>query len=278
MPGLALPLPYPNTNAPMITLGGNSGLSAETSDSFTLGGVLQPAFLPGFDLTVDYWDIKIDNVITAVPYLNILNLCVDSATGPDSFYCGLINRNASGQIVMIQASNYNLAAQRARGIDIGANYRHRIGEGMLRMGLNGTYLLEQTTVATRGTRGVDYVGQWNYPRFKATMMLDYSIGQVSFGMNNRFISRGKFDVTDASAETRDPNHVPAYVYTDLTLQVRPNERFGITFGVKNVSNVGVFGPLRDTAPGPNSSGGVQTGSAYYDAIGRYFFAKVDINF
>ncbi|QJU59928.1 TonB-dependent receptor [Sphingomonas sp. AP4-R1] len=278
MPGLTLPLPYPNTNAPQITLGGNTGLSAETSNSFTLGGVVQPKFLRGFDLTVDYWDIKIDNVITAVPYLNILNLCVDSASGPDSFYCGLIQRNAAGQIVMIQASNYNLAAQRARGIDIGANYRHRIGSGMLRMGLNGTYLLEQTTVASRGRAGVDYSGQWNYPRFKATMMLDYSIGKFSFGVNTRFISRSQFDLTDASAETRDPGHVPAYVYNDLTVQFRPTDKYGLTFGVKNVSNVGIFGPLQDTAPGPNSSGGAQTGAGYYDAIGRYAFVKLDVNF
>ena len=149
---------------------------------------------------------------------------------------------------------------------------------MLQLGFNGTYLLEQTTVASRGTTGIDYAGQWNNPRFKATLTTSYSIGKVSLGLNTRFISRSVFDVTDASPETRDPSHVPAYVYNDLTVQLRPTEKYSLTLGVKNVSNVEIFGPLRDTAPGPNSSGGVQTGAAYYDAVGRYFFAKVDVNF
>lgn len=278
LPGLSLPLPFPNTNAPQINLGGNPELTPETSKSLTLGAVFQPRFLPGFDLTVDYFDIKIDSVITAVPYLSILNLCVDSASGIDSFYCDLITRNSTGQIVSIQAENYNQAELRARGIDVGASYRHLVGPGLLHIGFNGTYLLEQTSVATQGTTGVDFAGQWTNPRFKGTLFTNYTLGKVTIGLNTRFISRSVFNVTDSSAETRDPSHVPAYVYNDLTVQVRPTERYGLTLGVKNISNVGIFGPLRDTAPGPNSSGGVQTGSAFYDAIGRYFFAKVDVKF
>lgn len=278
LPNLSLPLPFPNTNAPQINLGGNPDLTPETSKSLTLGAVLQPKFLPGFDLTVDYFDIKIDDVITAVPYLNILNLCVDSASGVDTFYCDLITRNASGQIVSVEAANYNLARLRARGIDIGANYRRSIGPGSLQIGLNGTYLLEQTTVATRGTAGVDFAGQWTNPEIKATLFTNYAIGIFTIGLNTRFVSRSDFNVTDASAETRNFRRVPAYVYNDLTLQIRPTDRYGLTFGVKNISNVGIFAPLRDTGPGPNSSGGTQTGSAYYDAIGRYLFAKVDVRF
>jgi iron complex outermembrane recepter protein len=278
LPGLSLPLTYPNTNAPTILLGGNPGLTPETSNSFTLGGVFQPKFLPGLDLTVDFWNIKIKNVITAIPYTSILNLCADSSSGINNFYCSLISRNASGQIVAIQASNYNLALLKARGIDFGLNYHREVGPGLLQLGLNGTYLLSQTNIGSPGTDAVDYAGQWNYPRLRGTLMTNYSIGKFTFGLNTRFISRSVFDVTDASPETRDPNHVPAYVYNDLTVQFRPTQRYSLTFGVKNISNVGIFGPLQDTAPGPNSSGGVQTGAAYYDAVGRYFFAKVDVNF
>jgi iron complex outermembrane recepter protein len=45
-----------------------------------------------------------------------------------------------------------------------------------------------------------------------------------------------------------------------------------------VTDVGIFAPLRNTGASPNSSGGVQTGAGYYDAIGRYFFAKIDVSF
>lgn len=279
LPGVALPLPYPNTNAPTILLGGNPNLTPEKSDSLTLGAVFQPRFLPGVDLTVDYFDIKIDNAITAVPYLTILNLCVDSSTGADSFYCGLVSRNTTnGQIVTIQANNYNLASLRSKGIDVGANYRLPVGPGQLRLGFNGTYLLDQTTVGSPGVAGIDFSGQWNYPRFKATLFTNYAIGKFNVGLNSRYISRSTFDVTDASSETRSPNRVPAYFINDVTLQFRASDRYAFSLGVKNVGDVGTFGPLQDTGPGPNSSGGPQTGAAYYDAIGRYFFAKVDVRF
>lgn len=278
LPGLALPLPYPNTNAPTIYLGGNPKLTPETSDSFTFGAVVRPRIVPGFDLTVDYWDIRIANVITALPYLNILNLCVDSTSGIDNFYCSLIHRNATGQIISILADNYNLARQRARGIDIGVNYRGKLGLGQVRITFDGTYLLEQTTIGSPGTDAIDYAGQWNYPRFRATLMATYSIGSLTFGLNTRFISRSVFDVTDASPETRDPYRVPAYVTNDVMIQFRPSPKYSLSFGVRNIGNVGIFGPLQDTAPGPNSSGGAQTGAAYYDPVGRSFFAKVDLNF
>jgi hypothetical protein len=62
------------------------------------------------------------------------------------------------------------------------------------------------------------------------------------------------------------------------LQIRPADRFRLTIGVKNVSNTQIFAPLRDTAPGPHGSGGVSTGAAYYDPVGRYFFTKIDMDF
>lgn len=278
LPGVALPLPYPNSNAPTIYLGGNEALTPETSNSFTLGAVLQPTGLRGFDLTIDYWDIRIDNVITASPYLNILNLCADSGTGIDNFYCGLIERSANGQIVSVSAKNYNLAAQRARGIDIGLEVRRELGAGRLRLHLNGTYLIEQTNVGSPNTDAIDYAGQWNYPKVRAVLTSEYSVGRVTLGLNTRFIGRSRFDVTDASQETRDPSHVPAYFYNDVIVRFRASERFSLTLGVMNVGDAGIYGPLQNTAPNPNSSGGVQTGAAYYDPVGRYAFAKIDLRF
>ena len=269
---------YPNLNVPVINLGGNPNLTPEKSNSYTFGAVFQPKFLRGFDLTVDCWNIDISNVITALPYLSILNLCVDSPAGINNLYCSLINRNAAGQIVTVQANTYNLAALGARGIDIGANLRRPIGSGLLRLGFNGTYLLKQTVLGNQGVTGINYAGEWNYPRFKATLLTDYAVGKFTFGLNTRFISRSVYDVTDASPETRSPHHVPAYIYNDLTVRFRPTNRYALTFGVKNISDVGIFGPLQDTGPGPNSSGGAQMGAAYYDPIGRYFFAKIDLNF
>jgi iron complex outermembrane receptor protein len=278
LPGVSLPLPNPNLNAPVVYSGGNPELTPETSNSFTLGAVLQPKFLRGFDLTVDYWDIRINDIITSLSYTTILNSCVDSPGGPNRVYCQFVQRNADGTVDYVHAQYANLAGQHARGIDFGANYRAPLGGGQVRVGLSGTWLLEQTTTAQLGGAGIDYAGQWNYPRFRATLATSYSRGKVTFGVTSRVISKSVYSVTDASPETRDPAEVPAYLYNDVMVQIRPAERFRLTIGVKNVSDTQIFAPLQDTAPGPHGSGGVATGAAYYDPIGRYFFTRIDLDF
>jgi outer membrane receptor protein involved in Fe transport len=74
-----------------INFGGNPNLKAETSKSITVGGVLQPRFLPGFSLSVDYFDIEVEDVITSVGALTILQQCVDQPTINNPF-CGAFQR------------------------------------------------------------------------------------------------------------------------------------------------------------------------------------------
>ncbi len=281
LPGVTLPLVNPNSNAPVIYGGGNPNLKPESSNSYTLGAVFQPTFVHGLDFTVDYWNIKITNAITALPYTTILNACVDSTGGPNPVYCNLIQRDAQGNVVSVTANYQNLASERSRGIDFGMNYRTRLGDGAFRASLNATYLLKELLVAQAGKAGVDYAGEWDNPHFKFTLMTEYTLGKVTFGVNTRFISRSKYDATQPDSFYQYP-HIPAYVYNDLTLTVRPTEKYNISLGVKNVSGVQVPFELRQFNYAPHLSGsnfGVfNAAGGYYDVIGRYLFVKVGVDF
>lgn len=273
------PLPNPNVNAPRVYSGGNPELTPETSNSFTAGVVLRPRFLPGFDLTADYWDIKIDNVITSISYTSIMNNCVSASGGPDEAYCRFVHRDpATGEVDFVQAQYANLAGLRGRGIDIGANFRAPLGRGKIRLGFAGTYLLEQTTISQIGNAGNDNAGAWNNPRFKGTLMASYAIGKVTFGVNARMISAAKYSATAQSDETYERSRIPAYFYNDATINYQATDKFALSFGVKNITDTMPPIMLRDNAASPHQTAGINTGLAYYDAIGRYFFAKVDVSF
>jgi outer membrane receptor protein involved in Fe transport len=60
-----------------ILSGSNPDLKAETSKSLTVGAVSTPRFLPGFDVTVDYYDINVHKVISAPTAQQIVNSCYD---------------------------------------------------------------------------------------------------------------------------------------------------------------------------------------------------------
>ena len=64
---------------------GNPDLSEETADTVTIGLVLQPSFLPAFDLTLDYWDISIEDAIAAVTPQDIVNSCYQGESLNENF-------------------------------------------------------------------------------------------------------------------------------------------------------------------------------------------------
>ncbi|MEE4538280.1 MAG: TonB-dependent receptor, partial [Erythrobacter sp.] len=55
------------------SLGGNPNLFEETSDTYTVGVVLEPRFLPGLTVTADYFDITIEDAIITLAFQDSLN-------------------------------------------------------------------------------------------------------------------------------------------------------------------------------------------------------------
>ncbi|GGX61344.1 TonB-dependent receptor [Litorimonas cladophorae] len=106
--------------------GGNPNLTPETSDTFTIGGVFTPGFLPGFSASVDYFDITIDDaIVSGIGSQNILDGCLETG---EAVFCDLIQRdgagslNASGPGIGFQLTNLNAASIATNGFDLQANY------------------------------------------------------------------------------------------------------------------------------------------------------------
>ena len=76
-------------------VGGNPDLQPEVADTWTVGVVLQPRFIPRFALTVDWFDINIDGAIQGIGQDTILATCVATA---DPTFCGLVHRDNLGSL------------------------------------------------------------------------------------------------------------------------------------------------------------------------------------
>ena len=132
-----------------IFSGGTTSLDPEKATSWTLGAVFQPNFLPRFSLSVDYYNIKVKNVIgTALPgdYIDACfkNLTAASATNVD---CTVIRRNPTtggldgdpsttrGLFAPV-TNNGRLATD---GVDVIANYNQDLGFAKLASGFVFNY-------------------------------------------------------------------------------------------------------------------------------------------
>jgi outer membrane receptor protein involved in Fe transport len=76
--------------------GGNPNLNPEEADTVTVGLVYTPAFVENLSISIDYFDILVEDAIEAgIPAQTTFNQCL--ATG-NSVFCDLITRASSGTL------------------------------------------------------------------------------------------------------------------------------------------------------------------------------------
>jgi outer membrane receptor protein involved in Fe transport len=263
--------------------GGNPDLDAEKSDSYTIGGVFQPRFLPGFSASVDYYNITVNNVIVPLDAQTIVDACYDSESTVNSF-CGLFTRNGNGtgpsqeapyQILSnsLLSGPVNFAKLKVRGIDVEAAYRKNFGSFALNTRIQYTHVLQNDnfldplfpTVADR----VRY--ELGDPADAFNWNVEVKRGKVTFGYQMRYIGKMTPGAVEniQSVQGRPPENEDAFeiryypdvFYHDLRLQVDVNEKFNAYFGVDNVGN---------RLP-PYGLTGIGGGSGIYNNIGRFFY-------
>jgi len=110
----------------------NPKLQPEDSRSFSGGFVYTPKYVPGLNLSVDFWDIERTGVVTAPLAQQVL----------DGLAPGTVERDAGGFITRILLANENLGAQEARGFDFGVNYQRPTPWGTFTSLTQVTYLDE----------------------------------------------------------------------------------------------------------------------------------------
>jgi outer membrane receptor protein involved in Fe transport len=133
-----------------IITGGNPLLQPETSDTYTVGVVITPQAVPGLTISVDYFDITVDDAIEAgIPAQVTLDGCLE--TGNDRF-CDLIIRSPRGSLASggpgfgFISTNLNIAELTTSGIDVQANYSFDLADvgagdlGQIRLDYTATYL------------------------------------------------------------------------------------------------------------------------------------------
>jgi len=166
--------------------GGNASLTPEKSISKTVGFVYNPASLPGYDLSVDYYWINLVNTVNQLGTQNIIDGCYLSKVTP---YCSLI-QVVGGSINQVVDTNTNTGSTLTDGFDISTHYKFpSTSAGDFKLGLDLNFLKRfDDTVAAGGGFAVSKLAGWSvgtpnqgasYPKRRATMTLDWHYGDWS---------------------------------------------------------------------------------------------------
>lgn len=295
----------PFSNRPASGIAGNNAgnplLSAEKSNSVTIGAVVQPRMIPGLSLTVDYYHINIRNAIFSLAPQTIINQCYDSASGINNPFCAVVFRNPNGTFkgqndvahagstvsltstgASFTAQPFNYAKNVTSGLDAEVVYNHRFTGDLsvnLRGSLTKTFVKYNYTDVTNANFALRQLGTLGDPEWAGQVSANLTAGVFNFGYRFRYVGvqtvSGAYE-TQNSTQYRPPLQIeafprinyPAVTYHDLRVDITvPKTRYQFYLGVDNVT---------DQLP-PYGLQGTENGDPY-SPIGRFFYAGVKVRF
>ncbi len=262
---------------------GNPDLSEETADTFTIGAVVQPPAIPGLSISLDYFDIQIDDAIAVLGVQEVVTGCYTSADPLNEPFCAQVQRNGLGQIDSVNSNFLNLNQLSTSGIDFEVRYGTRLADlglpealGRIDVNLTGTWLdsFEQITGGPTGGAVIDNTGEIGLSEWQWNLSAQHTVGDFTGFLQVRYIGEADNNNQD-TIEQIDVQVVDPEVYLNLSARYRLPVSLGaesavLFAGVDNVTN--------NEPPFLPSENPFFTDGATYDVRGRFYRAGVSLEF
>ena len=273
---------------------GSTTLQPERAYTTGFGFVFEPRFLPGYTMSVDYYNIQVRNAVSSLATTTILQQCFTVQK-----FCNLIQRDpTTGLVDLLTNQPQNITGQQEEGVDINANYTLPLPVGELKWygmanfiqklkvqdPING--VLDARGVINNGLTNLASLGALGSPRFSYLTSLTYDLHPVSVSLIMTGVSAGVYNnalivcTTDCplsngvTSATANENHIDSYKSFSLSANYKFNE-WGEFYGV--VDNL--FNAYPPIIPGSFGAGFYQGQSNInYDRIGRAFHLGVRAKF
>jgi outer membrane receptor protein involved in Fe transport len=263
-------------------VGGNPNLTPEESDSWTAGFVFTPdsgsRFAQRMSFSLDYWSMKLDDVISAVGAITIITRCYNAEGANPDFsltneWCALFDRDPNdGRVINLEQLSRNQSLWELDGIDFTANYGMDIGPGQLDFSLIATYWNTFKTQTTSVDPKNDYAGTIGSttgsatPTWRGTLQTTYQWDSFQLNLITRYTDAMSHAtlVTNPSATATG---VGSSWYVDLTGRWDILDNLSLRAGVNN---------LFDEAPQLYSPAvQANTDPSTYDVLGRRYFLGLE---
>jgi outer membrane receptor protein involved in Fe transport len=255
--------------------GGNPNLFEETASTLTFGAVIQPSFIEGLTVQIDWYNIEIDDAVVVISLQTILDSChrLNSAAA-----CAILSRDtATGELFATNLGAQNIATVQEKGIDFQANYDFDIGSlGSVAAVYYGNYRLKSNSIPDPVTGLIEcsglFAGRCGEPtqNYKHTAQVSWIYGPLTTGIRWRLIGGVLAEPGTGVSDLSDS--IDLFNYVDVTLRYGVNENLDLTLGVQNI--------LSKDAPilGSTNSEQANTFPATYDTLGRQLFFGASLKF
>ncbi|MCW5760975.1 MAG: TonB-dependent receptor, partial [Phenylobacterium sp.] len=279
------------TGRPSLALlqGGNPNLGAETAHTYQYGVVFNPRWVPGLQMSLDFFKYNIRDGVGTIPINTLFStLCYDDLTQPfaSNPFCAQIQRDPTGTnggavvggVIQAILVNQNVASTKVEGYDYSISYGFHTEDvfgqdfGDIGLRLDATWMYKfvlQGLPLQAYTQFANTITNAT-PEWKANGTARWSYDKFSFTWST--IYYGSMIASQAQqAGVITPYKTGDYFRHDIRATYAYNDDITFRAGVIN---------LFDRYPPalPETFTGTGTGSSQYDNRGRYFFIGANLNF
>jgi outer membrane receptor protein involved in Fe transport len=311
-------IPQPNAGQVNSTGGGNLNIKPEKSDSFIVGAVFQPAFIPGFTASIDYYNIKVTGAIGSPTPGDVIAACFGSsvfspaAGASTTAACTSIRRSpADGGLsgdpnvfTGLPSVLSNAGAIETDGIDLVLNYKTDLTDNIgLALSFTGNYTFTSAYnafVANPDSVNRDCTGYISsncgslQPDYSWSQRTTLSFDKIDVSLLWRHLSameQEPLDVIDGGAffngtigasvlgvGGRTVNFGKIKAYDYFDLSTRLNASENLTITVSVQNLLDKAPPLTGNNAGSTSFNSGNTFPSTYDALGRRYAVTAKLRF
>ncbi len=258
-----VPATYTQLNTQVLEVqGGNDQLTPEKADTYTVGFVFSPEFLPNFNFYTDFYSIELTDAIESLSSQEVLDNCYLSASRRN---CNQISRN-NGTINQVSNILLNIGKVEVQGIDFAADYVLPWFKdfGTFRTGFNSSYLLKydetfpdaQGNPVTKELAGTNDGQRPNaFPEFRGNADIGWSQGPIRASWTLRYIgeqTEACFDGLNPSLTAlglcSHPDADPSKSKNELEGTFYNDLQFGYNFAAYNFDISGGVNNVLDQGP------------------------------
>ncbi len=265
--------------------GGNPALDPEKAKSTTLGVVFTP--MKNLNASVDYFNIKVDNIISAISPALVITQCLTAGQ-----FCDLIHRDAQGTVWLtgfVTATTQNLGSFKTSGVDVTFDYVYPMNNyGSVDFNFIGTWLEQFKKDVGTGLGPYDCKGLFGAtcgtpaPEWRHKARVTWSTPwNTDIAATWRHFDKVKIDNSSSDPQLAGPfnpvnGEMAARDYLDLSASWNATKQITIWGGVNNVFDKDP--PIVDSAIAGSPFGNGNTYPQVYDALGRKIFISLQYKF
>ncbi len=262
---------------------GNALLEPETSESYSLGVVIEVPGVENLTVGLDYWNFEHHNLISDISAREILRReeeCFNNLPTCSPEFTALVDRAAAtaqdildgipGRINTVESPFRNLAEQTTDGYDLEVRYVKDTSRwGSFRLTTYVTYVNSFEYAVLPGEPLEQIAGQYLQPELRATTDLSWRYSDFQIDLYNRYLGSHDQEEDSAFFNGQVGAKIPSHSEWDVRFTYTGFEIFTLTVGIEDFTDEDI--PLDWFA-----IEGYDTG--YYNDRGRFVYTQIGLQF